>query len=42
LELDGILDHVARFSAPNLAQDDCTLVEVRYSGGSGHFAGETA
>jgi phosphoserine phosphatase RsbU/P len=32
LDVDGILDHVARFQAPNEAQDDCTLVEVRYMG----------
>jgi len=27
-----ILDQVAKFRAPNPAQDDCTLVEIRYSG----------
>ena len=27
-----ILDRVANFQAPNPAQDDCTLVEVRYQG----------
>lgn len=27
-----ILDQVARFIVPNPAQDDCTLVEVRYTG----------
>ena len=27
-----ILDHVGEFIAPNPAQDDCTLVEVRYEG----------
>ncbi|HEX4321165.1 MAG TPA: SpoIIE family protein phosphatase [Acidobacteriaceae bacterium] len=27
-----ILDQVAKFHAPNPAQDDCTLVEVRYTG----------
>jgi len=32
LDVDGILDHVVRFSAPNQSQDDCTLVEVRYTG----------
>jgi len=32
LDVDGILEHVARFQAPNEAQDDCTLVEVRYTG----------
>jgi serine phosphatase RsbU (regulator of sigma subunit) len=26
-----ILDQVAKFQAPNPAQDDCTLVEIRYS-----------
>ncbi len=30
--LVGILEHVARFQAPNEAQDDCTLVEVCYRG----------
>jgi sigma-B regulation protein RsbU (phosphoserine phosphatase) len=32
LEMDGILDHVMRFQAPNEAMDDCTLVEIRYAG----------
>ena len=32
LEMDGILDHVMRFQAPNEAMDDCTLVEIRYTG----------
>ena len=27
-----ILDHVAKFQAPNRGQDDCTLVEIRYIG----------
>lgn len=27
-----ILDQVAKFHAPNPAQDDCTLVEIRYNG----------
>lgn len=27
---DEILDHVAKFQAPNPAQDDCTLVDVSY------------
>ena len=31
--LDAILDHVTKFQAPNLAQDDCTLMEIRYLGG---------
>jgi serine phosphatase RsbU (regulator of sigma subunit) len=35
MDLNGILDHVVRFSAPNEAHDDCTLVEVRYTGPSG-------
>jgi len=30
--LDAILDHVAKFHAPNPAQDDCTLLEIRYVG----------
>jgi serine phosphatase RsbU (regulator of sigma subunit)/pSer/pThr/pTyr-binding forkhead associated (FHA) protein len=30
--LDGILARVAAHHAPNHAQDDCTLLEVRYSG----------
>jgi phosphoserine phosphatase RsbU/P len=30
--LDSILDHVAKFQAPNPAQDDCTLLEIRYVG----------
>jgi len=32
--LDEMLAHVARYHAPNDAQDDCTLVEVRYTGAS--------
>jgi serine phosphatase RsbU (regulator of sigma subunit) len=32
LEMDGILDHVMRFQAPNEAMDDCTLVEICYTG----------
>jgi len=31
-DLDAILDHVAKFHAPNPAQDDCTLLEIRYTG----------
>ena len=27
---DEILEEVAKFSAPNPAQDDCTLLELRY------------
>jgi phosphoserine phosphatase RsbU/P len=30
--LDSILDHVARYQFPNPAQDDCTLLEIRYTG----------
>ena len=30
--IDAILHHVANFQAPNLAQDDCTLLEIRYTG----------
>ncbi|MDR3414293.1 MAG: PP2C family protein-serine/threonine phosphatase, partial [Formivibrio sp.] len=32
LDLNAILDHVVRFSAPNEAQDDCTLVQASYTG----------
>ena len=32
-DLGEILAHVARYHAPNQAQDDCTVVEVRYTGG---------
>jgi len=32
-DLNGILDDVGKFQANNEAQDDCTLVEVKYSGG---------
>jgi serine phosphatase RsbU (regulator of sigma subunit) len=31
-DLETLLDHVARFHAPNPAQDDCTLVEIQYTG----------
>jgi len=31
-DIDAILDHVANFHAPNPAQDDCTLLEIRYTG----------
>ena len=31
--VDAILDRVVRFQAPNLAQDDCTLLAIRYTGG---------
>jgi serine phosphatase RsbU (regulator of sigma subunit) len=37
--LDSILDHVAKFQAPNPAQDDCTLLEIRYVGSAGTAAG---
>jgi phosphoserine phosphatase RsbU/P len=33
--LDSILDRVAKFQAPNSAQDDCTLLEIRYVGLAG-------
>src|ERR1039457_6555026 len=42
LDLDGILDHLARFQAPNEAQDDCTLVEVCYGRGSSLSPRKTA
>jgi sigma-B regulation protein RsbU (phosphoserine phosphatase) len=32
--LDAILDRVANFQAPRLSQDDCTLLELRYTGGA--------
>ena len=32
--VDAILDHVVSFQAPNLAQDDCTLLGIRYTGGA--------
>jgi phosphoserine phosphatase RsbU/P len=31
-DVEAILDHVAKFQAPNASQDDCTLVEIRYFG----------
>jgi phosphoserine phosphatase RsbU/P len=31
-DIDAILRHVADFQAPNPAQDDCTLLEIRYTG----------
>jgi phosphoserine phosphatase RsbU/P len=31
--LDAIIDDVNNFQSPNLAQDDCTLLEIRYLGG---------
>jgi len=33
-DFEALLDHVARFHAPNPAQDDCTLVEIQYTGGA--------
>ncbi|MGB7548735.1 MAG: SpoIIE family protein phosphatase [Terracidiphilus sp.] len=39
LDLNGILDHVVKFSAPNEAQDDCTLVQVNYIGGAASAPG---
>jgi serine phosphatase RsbU (regulator of sigma subunit) len=41
-DLEGILAQVARFHAPNQAQDDCTLVEVRYTGDAAENGRETA
>jgi serine phosphatase RsbU (regulator of sigma subunit) len=34
-DLNGILDRVGRFQASHEAQDDCTLVEISYSGVAG-------
>jgi sigma-B regulation protein RsbU (phosphoserine phosphatase) len=31
-DIDAILDRVKNFQAPNLAQDDCTLLKIRYTG----------
>jgi sigma-B regulation protein RsbU (phosphoserine phosphatase) len=31
-DLNGILDHFFHFQSPNDAQDDCTMLEVRYLG----------
>ena len=31
--IDAIIDHVNNFQRPNLAQDDCTLLRIRYMGG---------
>jgi len=31
-DVDGILDRVAAYHAPSPAQDDCTLLQVRYTG----------
>jgi serine phosphatase RsbU (regulator of sigma subunit) len=33
-DIDAILDRVAKFQAPNPAQDDITLIDVRYAGGA--------
>jgi serine phosphatase RsbU (regulator of sigma subunit) len=40
-DLDGILAQVAKYHAPNQAQDDCTLVEVQYTGGASFNPRET-
>jgi serine phosphatase RsbU (regulator of sigma subunit) len=40
-DLNGILEDVGKFQANNEAQDDCTVVEVQYSGGSGSSAHKT-
>jgi len=34
LDIGAVLDHVERYHAPSPAQDDCTLVEIRYTGGT--------
>jgi serine phosphatase RsbU (regulator of sigma subunit) len=39
-DLNEILETVAKFQANNEAQDDCTMVEVRYNGGFAIAAGE--
>jgi serine phosphatase RsbU (regulator of sigma subunit) len=31
--IDAIIDRVDNFHAPNPAQDDCTLLKIRYTGG---------
>lgn len=41
LDMNGILDMVSKFQA-NEPQDDCTLVEIRYSGRRGPVTGDTA
>jgi len=33
-DIDAFLDRVAKFQAPNPAQDDITLIDVRYAGGA--------
>lgn len=33
-DLDEILERVSNFQKPNLSQDDCTLLEIRYTGTS--------
>ena len=42
LDMNGILDSVAKFQANNDPQDDCTLVELRYTGRRGPSSGDTA
>ena len=32
--IDAIIDHVNNFQAPNLAQDDCTLLKIKYTAGA--------
>ena len=39
-DLNEILDSVSKFQANNEAQDDCTMVEVRYNGGPATSAGD--
>ncbi len=31
-DIEAILDRIKNFQAPNLAQDDCTLLKIRYTG----------
>jgi sigma-B regulation protein RsbU (phosphoserine phosphatase) len=31
-DINSILNHIAKFQAPNPAQDDCTLLEIQYLG----------
>lgn len=31
-DIDAILDRIKNFQAPNLAQDDCTLLKIKYTG----------
>jgi len=40
--IDAILEHVARYHAPNPAQDDCTLLQVEYTGNAQAASGDAA